>query len=66
MIRVFRAKSSPGKSVTYVVFPEEGHQWQQPENRMRFYAAVESFLAANLGGRAEPAAPDEDIGPFLK
>jgi len=60
------AARSAGKSVTYVVFPEEGHQWQQPENRMRFYAAVESFLAANLGGRAEPAAPDEDIGPFLK
>jgi dipeptidyl aminopeptidase/acylaminoacyl peptidase len=43
-----------GKEVEYLLFPDEGHGFARPENRMRFYAAVEQFFAQHLGGRAEP------------
>ena len=39
--------------VTYVNFPDEGHGFQRPENRLAFYAVMEGFLAQCLGGRAE-------------
>ena len=38
----------------------------RPANALRFHAAVEAFLAEHLGGRAEPAHPDEDLEPFLR
>ncbi|CAG0991272.1 acylaminoacyl-peptidase [Phycisphaerales bacterium] len=44
--------------VTYVVFPDEGHGFQRPENSMAFNAVVETFLAQNLGGRAQPVGGD--------
>jgi dipeptidyl aminopeptidase/acylaminoacyl peptidase len=37
----------------YLLFDDEGHGFAKPENRMRFYAAMESFLATHLGGREE-------------
>ncbi len=40
--------------VTYIVYPDEGHGWARPENRLSFNAVTEAFLAANLGGQAEP------------
>lgn len=41
-------------NVTYVVYPDEGHGFARPENRSDFNARAEVFLAAYLGGRAEP------------
>ncbi|MGH9180667.1 MAG: S9 family peptidase [Acidimicrobiales bacterium] len=38
----------------YLLFGDEGHGFAKPENRLRFYAAAEAFLARHLGGRAEP------------
>jgi dipeptidyl aminopeptidase/acylaminoacyl peptidase len=38
----------------YLLFPDEGHGFAKPENRMRFTAAAEAFLAEHLGGRFEP------------
>jgi dipeptidyl aminopeptidase/acylaminoacyl peptidase len=46
--------------VTYVVFPDEGHGFARPENRMAFYAVTEAFLAEHLGGRYEPIT--DEIG----
>jgi dipeptidyl aminopeptidase/acylaminoacyl peptidase len=37
-----------------MLFPDEGHGFAKPDNRLRFYQAAEAFLAAHLGGRAEP------------
>jgi dipeptidyl aminopeptidase/acylaminoacyl peptidase len=37
----------------YLLFPDEGHGFAKPENRLRFYAAAERFLARYLGGRVE-------------
>jgi len=39
--------------VTYVVFPDEGHGFAKPENRLAFMAVTEQFLSEHLGGRAE-------------
>lgn len=39
--------------VTYIVYPDEGHGFARPENRLDFYGRVEAFLAQHLGGRAE-------------
>ena len=49
--RALQARDIP---VTYVLFPDEGHGFVRPENRLAFTAVAEAFLAANLGGRFEP------------
>jgi len=35
----------------YVVFPDEGHGFVKPENRLQFFKAAEVFLARHLKGR---------------
>jgi dipeptidyl aminopeptidase/acylaminoacyl peptidase len=47
------------KPVEYYVFPDEGHGFARPENRMAFNAASEKFLALYLGGRFEPPSDAE-------
>ena len=37
----------------YLLFEDEGHGFAKPENRIRFYAHTERFLAQHLGGRCE-------------
>jgi dipeptidyl aminopeptidase/acylaminoacyl peptidase len=39
--------------VTYVLFPDEGHGFARPVNRLAFMALTEEFLMAHLGGRAQ-------------
>ena len=46
--------------VTYVLYPDEGHGFARPQNRLSFYAVAEGFLARCLGGRSEPIAADFD------
>ena len=40
--------------VTYVNFPDEGHGFARPENRLAFFAVMEGFLDGCLGGKSEP------------
>lgn len=47
-----------GKDVTYLVYPDEGHDYLQPESWISFWAVAEQFLHKHLGGRFEPAADD--------
>ncbi|MDD2861211.1 MAG: S9 family peptidase [Acidiphilium sp.] len=56
MVAALKAKGIP---VTYVLFPDEGHGFARPENNIAFNAITEQFLAAHLGGRAEPIGADE-------
>ena len=44
--------------VTYVLYPDEGHGFAKPDNRISFYAVAEKFLAACLGGKFEPIGDD--------
>ncbi|MDE2125402.1 MAG: S9 family peptidase [Armatimonadetes bacterium] len=64
--QIVAAMRGRGREVTYLLFPDEGHGFARPENRLRFYAAVEPFLAAHLGGRVEPAGPDEEFSSLLR
>jgi dipeptidyl aminopeptidase/acylaminoacyl peptidase len=57
--RIVETLRSKKKEVEYLVFPDEGHNFARPENRMALSAAVERFLARHLGGRAEPPSDDE-------
>ena len=52
--QIVEAMRKNGKEVQYVVYPDEGHGFQRPENRLHFFAVTEQFLAKHLGGRAEP------------
>jgi len=52
------ALKNRGVPVTYITFPDEGHGFARPENRLAFYAAAESFLAKHLGGRAQSVGDD--------
>jgi dipeptidyl aminopeptidase/acylaminoacyl peptidase len=54
------------KPVEYIVFPDEGHGFARPENRLIFYAAAEPFLAKYLGGRAAPPSEKEKADAFRK
>jgi len=45
--------------VTYIVFPDEGHGFARPENRLDANARIEQCLAEQLGGRAEPVTAIE-------
>jgi dipeptidyl aminopeptidase/acylaminoacyl peptidase len=54
------------KPVEYLVFPDEGHGFARPENRLKFYAAAESFLGRYLGGRVDPPLGDEKSDSLRK
>lgn len=45
--------------VEYVLYPDEGHGWARPPNRIDFNGRTEAFLAKYLGGRAEAFEPPE-------
>jgi dipeptidyl aminopeptidase/acylaminoacyl peptidase len=51
--QIVAALKAAGIDHEYMLFPDEGHGFAKPENRLRFYAAAERFLAKHLGGRAE-------------
>lgn len=44
--------------MTYVLYPDEGHGFARPENRLSFNAITDLFLAEHLGGRTEPIGDD--------
>jgi dipeptidyl aminopeptidase/acylaminoacyl peptidase len=44
--------------VTYVLYPDEGHGFARPENRLSFNAITEAFFAENLGGQCEEIGDD--------
>jgi dipeptidyl aminopeptidase/acylaminoacyl peptidase len=51
--QIVAALKAAGIEHEYLLFPDEGHGFAKPENRLRFYAAAERFLARHLGGRSE-------------
>ncbi len=57
--QIVAAMRKNNKPVEYYVFPDEGHGFARPENRMAFNAASEEFLAKYLGGRFEPPSDAE-------
>src|SRR5262249_53902027 len=56
--QIVDAMKSRHLPVTYALYPDEGHGFARPQNRISFYAVAEGFLARCLGGRAEPVGND--------
>ena len=55
IVKAMQEKNIP---VTYILYPDEGHGFARPGNRLSFNAVTELFLAQHLGGRAEPIGED--------
>ncbi|WP_447727236.1 S9 family peptidase [Sphingomonas koreensis] len=55
IVAAMKAKTLP---VTYINYPDEGHGFVRPENRLSFFGITEGFLAKCLGGRAQPIGGD--------
>jgi dipeptidyl aminopeptidase/acylaminoacyl peptidase len=51
--QIVAALTEEGIDHEYMLFPDEGHGFAKPENRIKFYTAAERFLAKYLGGRYE-------------
>ncbi|MFW5716417.1 MAG: alpha/beta hydrolase family protein, partial [Spirochaetota bacterium] len=56
--QIAAAMQEKGIPVSYVLYPDEGHGFARPENRLSFFAIAEAFLAQHLGGRTEPVGDD--------
>ncbi len=55
IVKAMQEKNIP---VTYVLYPDEGHGFARPPNRISFFAVTEAFLAKHLGGNFEPIGDD--------
>jgi len=53
-LQIVEAMKKAGKPVEYHEYPDEGHGFAKPENRLDFIAKAEKFLAIHIGGRYEP------------
>jgi dipeptidyl aminopeptidase/acylaminoacyl peptidase len=51
--QIVAALAKAGIEHEYLLFPDEGHGFAKPENRIKFYTAAERFLARYLGGRSQ-------------
>ena len=47
-----------GKPVTYLLYPDEGHDYQNNDNWVSLFAIAERFFHEHLGGRYEPFGND--------
>lgn len=52
--QIVHAMQEKGIPVTYLLYPDEGHGFQRPENNLSFAAVMEAFLSRYLGGACEP------------
>ena len=50
IVSALKTKNIP---VTYMLYPEEGHGFDRPENNLAFFAVTEVFLSNHLGGKFE-------------
>lgn len=51
--QIVEAMKKKGILHEYLLFKDEGHGLAKPQNRSKYYTAVEKFLAKHLGGRCE-------------
>jgi dienelactone hydrolase len=56
--QIVEAMKSRDIPVTYVLYPDEGHGFQKPENNLSFFAVAEAFLAECQGGRFQDLGDD--------
>lgn len=64
--QIVAAMRKNNQPVEYLVFPDEGHGFARPENRLKFYAAAEQFLAKYLGGISQPPGSADNWAELKK
>lgn len=57
--QIVQALTGRAVPITYVLFPDEGHGFARPQNRLAFMAVTEAFLAAHLGGAHQPMTAED-------
>lgn len=62
--RFAKALADARKDVVYFYYPGEGHDYQQPESWVSFWAVAEHFLHVHLRGRKQPVGQDLLTPPF--
>ena len=50
------------EEVVYFYYPDEGHDYRDPDSWISFWAVTEHFLKDNLGGKAQPIQKDFELG----
>jgi len=56
--QIAQAMKQKNLPVTYVLYPDEGHGFARPQNRLSFNAVTDLFLGKYLGGRVQPIGND--------
>lgn len=59
MTKVMKAAN---KEVVYFYYPDEGHDYRDPNSWISFWAVTEHFLKDNLGGKAQAIQKDFELG----
>lgn len=63
--RIFNKMLEKNIPVSYLLYPDEGHGVVKPNNRQAMYAAMEGFLARNLGGSQEPMTNEAENSSMI-
>ena len=61
--QIVAALKHKGLPHEYQLFADEGHGLAKPQNRERFYATAETFLARHLGGRVQNGPAETAADP---
>ncbi|MBC2747201.1 MAG: S9 family peptidase [ANME-2 cluster archaeon] len=56
--KIVQAMQDANIPVTYLLYTDEGHGFERPENILSLYAVTDVFFAEHLGGRYEPIGDD--------
>jgi len=62
-LQMVEALRKAGKIVEYVEYPDEGHGFARPQNRLDFFGRAERFLHEHIGGRLQDAVPTPPVPP---
>lgn len=61
-----KAMRDAGREVTYVVYPDEGHNFMRAENNLDFYGRIDEFFHRCAGTRYEPYTKIEGTSAELR
>ena len=64
--QIVAAMKANGIPVSYILFPDEGHGFRRTPNLQVFFAAVEAFLSAHLGGTYQPSKKEQFTGTTIQ
>ncbi len=56
--QIVKSMQAKGIPISYILFSDEGHGFERPENGKAFRAVQETFLAQCLGGKYQPVGDD--------